>query len=564
MTCAHVVAGVDACTVRFHNLTTPIEVHATVKWRDRYDPATGRGDLAVLRLARSLATEIRQVPFAPFTALSTYHDRALTAHGFPRKFSAGVDTKCEVIAHNLIDGEFVQVQPINAVDRPLERGFSGAAVVLHTSYNVVVGMVTSVHDGEEGRWVGRILTPQVMCQIWPELLAHITLGDFSAPAYTQLRELLFAVTKPAAARIYSDATQGFVAPQAPRLTSALAVVEYLATDFSHDPDLRRTAVGRALSSIGEDRANEALREQLSQWSSIHLYPVREPIVVTPEPDAPPRASVFVEIERSVAPGKPPYRVRISTRFTGGGRAFGDEALMSRSKIRDYVVEQLVEALESIPTDQYKEVVVEFALPRGWLTSERVHGWRSPYDPSNRDLEIGYEYPVVVRDYERFQQPVQRHLLYWAEIDAASKAGRPVFDWVACTDSRDVDRVGRKIRLDDRPRGLALTTSPKRSKLVDVAMRGAVPVMIWPSWECANPGDGSSPHESCNGRQFADQVCLKMNQATESDPLRLLPRIVKNMRIEARDAGDDREQLLRDFVLLFDDPNWRRVAHLKSC
>ncbi|MBK3631027.1 trypsin-like peptidase domain-containing protein, partial [Streptomyces sp. MBT49] len=157
LTCAHVVHEADpqALTVTFTERpglpAVPARVIADGGWSGgTADP----GDLAVLELAYD--APIAPAALAPVDAA---HDRRpgrprkLVVYGFPLGFDEGTLAEYRITATQLLNREWIQLEAWQPGGQPLAPGFSGAAVTLADT-GEVVGMVTAA-AGDRGVHNGR-------------------------------------------------------------------------------------------------------------------------------------------------------------------------------------------------------------------------------------------------------------------------------------------------------------------------------------------------------------------------------------------------------------------------
>ncbi|GAA3235509.1 hypothetical protein GCM10020256_53430 [Streptomyces thermocoprophilus] len=186
LTCAHVALGREPLEVTFTEgvgrPTVPARIVAHGGWAGG---ATDPGDLAVLRLAQP-------VPFTPAAlapASAAYGDppRKLVVYGYPDGYDEGTLAEYRVTAAQLIMREWLQVEAWHPDGQPLERGFSGAAVTLADT-GEVVGMVTA--SGTRGVRNGRMMPTHVMARYWPDLEGLVPAAGHTADVRTRLRALV--------------------------------------------------------------------------------------------------------------------------------------------------------------------------------------------------------------------------------------------------------------------------------------------------------------------------------------------------------------------------------------
>ncbi|MFJ5260910.1 trypsin-like peptidase domain-containing protein [Streptomyces sp. NPDC088387] len=174
LTCAHVVQqaaeGTIAVTFTERPGTPAVPARVVVHGGWAGGP-TDLGDLAVLELERP-APVAPAVPALLDTADGT-RPHKLVVYGFPAGFPEGTLAEYRVTAPQLISGEWMQLEAWQPDGQPLAPGFSGAAVTL-VDTGEVVGMVTAA--GARGVRNGRMMPTHVMARYWPGLKDLIAAG----------------------------------------------------------------------------------------------------------------------------------------------------------------------------------------------------------------------------------------------------------------------------------------------------------------------------------------------------------------------------------------------------
>ncbi|MET9680897.1 S1 family peptidase, partial [Streptomyces coeruleorubidus] len=141
LTCAHVVGDGEGLTVTFTERPGSPPVPARVAAHGGWTGAgTDVGDLAVLELDREMP--IAPAALAPVDAAHGRAPRKLVVYGFPAGFDEGTLAEYRVTAPQLIKREWIQLEAWHPGGQPLAPGFSGAAVTLADT-GEVVGMVTA-------------------------------------------------------------------------------------------------------------------------------------------------------------------------------------------------------------------------------------------------------------------------------------------------------------------------------------------------------------------------------------------------------------------------------------
>jgi vWA-MoxR associated protein C-terminal domain len=201
-----------------------------------------------------------------------------------------------------------------------------------------------------------------------------------------------------------------------------------------------------------------------------------------------------------------------------------------------------------------DIELEFFLPRR-LLSYPVEEWSiSPYN------SLGAHYVVVVRDWDRFQEPIlwpgwQRK---WAsfEEDNVYDADTPeavLRKWVTCSDVPFGPGVlTRELRADELF-SLGLTFPPlPGGQHIDLAeaLDSGTAIVVWPRRPCIHAMGVQSGGEGCNGNFFRQDISHRLAGRRLAD----LPRIIWEMR---------KEQLPLNglgAVLLWDNPaHWPGVS-----
>ncbi|WP_053200890.1 HD domain-containing protein [Streptomyces viridochromogenes] len=139
---------------------------------------TDPGDLVVLKLERDVP--VRPAALAPVGVAYGARPRKLVVYGFPAGYNEGTLAECRITARQLISEEWVQLEAWQQGGQPLARGFSGAAVALEDT-GEVVGMVTAASGARDVR-NGRMMPTEVMTRHWPDLELLTRTANTSAAA----------------------------------------------------------------------------------------------------------------------------------------------------------------------------------------------------------------------------------------------------------------------------------------------------------------------------------------------------------------------------------------------
>jgi len=533
LTCAHVVDGLANPRVGFP-VAGVADVPATVVYRGPYDPDGGpawRGDVAVVELPEPV--DIRPAKFAPLRTLER-GEGGLRIYGFPRGHQVdGVPADVSARAQPRLGGQACVLKAAPGDEGRLAPGFSGAAVFLGST-GEVVGMVI----GHDRAWPGDglMFPTEVLAGHW-SVADFVTLGPFSAVAYRELVALLADVGEVTPLHLYTAVMERHVGgPSPPLMKTAQDVAECLATLSIAEAYKRRQYVGDLLHDLYQ-KADAPLRERIKAWDDRYVWaegevPPGERHRVPPEV-----TSVMVQITPSGAGN----RTDVTISKLGGPGDYGGPPL--RKPVPDKRVQETVEQeigafIESVPAD--RALMIEFVLPRRRLT-EPVESWHVAPDD---ETQLGWRYPVVVRDLGRFleDQPTRAYRLRAAKVPQAP------LHWARCQDLRVTGRFAAWLSDENRV-AIALATGPDQPEPVDQAFKAGIPVMLWPRGPA--PAHEDDPDgTSCIGRDFRRAIEAGLNDGQiDSLPVRL-----KELRREAGES--EMEHCARAVTLLWDDPDRR--------
>ncbi|MER5467333.1 trypsin-like peptidase domain-containing protein [Streptomyces sp. NPDC002685] len=546
LTCAHVVArsGTEEVSVSFARAedALPAKVVAHGGW-DGHD--TAPGDVAVLELDRSVALEP-----AEFAAPSdAYGDppRRLVAYGFPKRFEEGTLAEYRATADQLIDGEWVQLEAWAGHGQPLAPGFSGAAVTLADS-GQVVGMVSSAAR-DPGIRNGRMLPAQVIARYWPRLGELIPTPGYGPADKKRLRELVLARGpefdgRPECSpeRLYSDAVGAFGPPlPAGGFGSLWNATWYL---LSEVPDAE--AVARFAARLADFTEDAPTRSALRAWPSRVPDDRARPPLKAPGRAAAgtqPWSPILVEIEPSGS-GDHQFLVEVSAYNGRHRRVVGSRALPA-DRVRGYALERIDEAYHELEPGARE--LIAFVLPRRWLNTDVAHWQRSADD----DSPLGSFAPLVVMDLERRRSGGLQHKLLqkWLRLDGQSAAR---LHRIGCGSlGQDPVRLTIGLRRGADMVGFA---SPPRARgtrrLFQASLNAAVPVMLWPRSGCRGEHrDGV--REGCAGEAFLDRLAEHLADLPPSE----LPFHIHELRELAYASEDPDPHWAYDLVLLWEDPRY---------
>jgi len=504
LTAAHVVDGTGPVTVRFPARPDLGDVPATVEftgaWRRGGHP---HGDVAVLRLDRPV--DVVPARFAAEGALDLPH--GLVVIGFPAS-ADGYERIAAVHAlapWYLVDGEWTQLRSDEAFGPVVGRGYSGAAVTLRAT-GEVIGMVTAADRQDR---IGHMLSTARLRAHWGPIADLLPLGPVPPGEHRALRTVLRDVPV-ADARDAARRATGADDPEPDgallaAARSAYDVAAYLAQGLVADPRRARDLVARFTAAL--------------------TAPPRPPADVT----------VCVQVSRS---GAGPRKVLLGVRLFAGGEPLAEicHEVVTVTRLRARVEELLPRAIDERVPPQCR-VAVEFVLPRAWL-SLPVDTWAA--EPGG-SVQLGWRHPVTVRDLARYQRtaPDREHDRRWAHLRAG---GDDVVHWVDCRDAVEAARLAAALAVCGERAVLALAARPdpvERHPALRAGFDSGMPVMLWRRAACPqHGGDGE-----CPGQHFRSRL---------SDRIAALPRLTELpelTRLFRAQAGPDGDQL----TLLWEPP-----------
>jgi hypothetical protein len=509
MTAAHVVEGLDTVGVRFPARRDLGELPATVEftgpWRRDGEPD---GDVAVLRLRRPV--DIAPARFAARGALDV-PGTALVAVGFPS--ADGLERIAAVrvdFPSYLVRGEWTQVRSDEAFGPAVGKGYSGAAVALADTQEVI-GMVTAADRQDR---IGHMLTTARLRAHWAPLADLLPLGPLPAAAHRALRAGLGDVP----------------------VAKARAAARRATGDDHAEPDPAALAGARSAYDIAA-----YLVEQLAAPHRAQPLLERFLTALDAPPPAPAEVTVSVQVSRS---GAGPRKVLLGIRLYADGQPIAEvcNEVVTAARLRGRVEELLPHAIdERVPPDC--RVAVEFVLPRAWL-SLPVDTWA---ERRGSTVQLGWRHPVTVRDLARYQRtaPDREQDRRWAQLDR----GGDVVHWVDCRDAVEAARLAATLAVCAQRAVLALASPPdpvERHPALRAGFDSGMPVMLWRRAACPPHCDGAD----CPGRHFRSRLTDRISLLSR---LRDLPVLTCALRAEAgRDGGDP-------MTLLWEPPLPRSAA-----
>lgn len=511
LTCAHVVhgAGSQPLAVSFPQLRgsgpVPARVVAHGGWGGR---RTDAGDLAVLELDR----EVPVAPAALAPADVAHGDRKLVAYGFPAGYDEGTLAEYRTTAPVLISDEWIQLEAWSGYGQPLAAGFSGAAVAL-VETGEVVGMVTAT-AGARGVLSGLMMPTHVIARHWPDLGGLVPTPGHAQADRARLRALVEKAVRTGLAcdpvRLYADAAGPFDPEAPPEGFASLWAAAWFVLCELDDP-----------ATVA--RFTERLDALLNA-------PVAVPSDVPPD-----WSPILVELGPSGA-GRGMVRVEVSA-YSGGRRHPVASDTVPETRLRAFVQDGIEAAFRHLTPGA--DELIAFSLPRDWLDWPVDRWERSPDDAT----PLGCFHPVVVTDHGRRRGGTRNFLTRaWSALDvsAGSRVQR-----VGCAGAEDPRRLRQLLR---RP-GACLAGfgpaphAPGTRAHFEASLAAPAPVMVWSRSGCAA---GEKCAEGCAGSVFLNALDAHVRQVPPGE----LPRSVLALREEA-DVEDG--HWARDIQLLWDDP-----------
>ncbi|GGV65238.1 serine protease [Streptomyces massasporeus] len=531
LTCAHVVGGGEDLAVTFTERpgtpAVPARVVAHGGWSGG---VTDPGDLAVLELDREMP--MAPAALAPVDAAHGPTARRLVVYGFPDGWDEGTLAECRVTAPQLIRREWFQLEAWHQGGQPLAPGFSGAAVTLADT-GEVVGMVTADSGSGEVR-TGRMMPTQVMARYWPDLRSLVPTSDHTSADRARLRALVEKAARAGVdcdpARLYTAAADPFDPPPPEEGFGSLWSAALFVLCELDGPGAARTVARFA------DRLQDLLHA---------------PAV---EPSAPDWSPILVELGHSGA-GDGLVRVEVSA-YSEGRRHPVQSGTVEQHRLHAYVQEGIEAAFRHLTPGA--DELVAFALPRDWLDWP-VDRWESAPDD---DTPLGCVYPLVVTDHAR-RKASTRHVLTrtWKRLDSWPGAR---MHRVECGGPEEPGRLRLRLRQSDAClAGFGTAPAAVRTRPhFDVSLAAPAPVIVWSRGGCGSGQEECAGADGCTGKAFLDALDAHVMAVPPAE----LPRHVLALREEALAEEDHWAhgiQLLWDDPRLFADPHAVTAAHARS-
>jgi hypothetical protein len=554
LTCAHVVDMMKHPRVSFPARrelgSLPVVAEISKQWRRGGDNSA---DVAVLRLAQPVP--IRPARFASRNALS-FALQDLVVIGFPIAAGEGgrIASVTATTAQMLLQGEWVQLESLKEFGPNVGKGYSGGAVALRSTLEVV-GIVTAADKVER---LGLMLPLTKLVEYRADLLDLLPLGPIDPSGHRMLRALLTGLPVTNAAWVYRCAVGDELLPDLPdsgRLSdrdTAYGIARYIAEELLFDDQegsAVRSALARLCHQLADETADPVLTDSLRDWAGKHsTRTVRYGQYSPPQPKVTSRVSV--QVRRSAA-GAQSMLLEVSVQSAGGREEHVVSERVKTSQVQNAVQELLPRVInDHIPSGG--SVMVEFVLPRGWL-SRPVEEWTLGHRGA---VQIGWRHPVVVRDLARFEiRHNDRELgRRWATlIDPAADAA--VVYWVRCRDIAMSRQIAASLALDSQRAILALVNPPAPVASDHVLRAGfdsGMPAMLWRRSRCQDHEDADSP-VPCEGERFESDISAELTGFLAQTPIYELPELVRRLRVTAGECPDHQPHHGRGLTLMWDPP-----------
>jgi hypothetical protein len=361
-------------------------------------------------------------------------------------------------------------------------------------------------------------------------------------AYRELVTLLAEVSEVNPLHRYNAVMDRYAGgPPPPVMKTVQDVAECLATQSLAKPYKRRQYVGDLLYDLYQT-AGEPLRSRLRAWNLQYVWDAGAVLPGAHHRTPPKLTSVLVQINPSGAGD----RTDVTLSLLAGEDDCGGPPVhrpVPDKRVRDAVEEEIGTLIESVPDD--RALMIEFVLPRRRLL-DPVESWRVAPDD---ETQLGWGYPVVVRDLARFlEEPPKRAY----RLRAAKVPGVPLH-WARCQDLRATSRFAAWLSDENRVAVALATGSEHPPDCVDQVFKAGVPVLLWPR-EPAPEHEDDPEGTICSGRDFRRAI---ENGLTDGR-VDLLPARLQELRRQAGESGADAERLGGAVTLLWDDPHRRPV------
>jgi NTP-dependent ternary conflict system VMAP-like protein/trypsin-like peptidase len=564
MTCAHVVEGTEKPAVAFPCSPIVGEVPVHRVWRgDWVANSDNYGDVAVIELRDKVPIE--PAPFARRDHRPFLGREQLAVYGFPSSDPQGVLAKCAAHPQLLIGGEWCQLDAWSSVGQALTLGYSGAAVAVART-GEVVGMVTAADDHDDKR-LGRMLPLERLCEYWGPLRDLVPLGPFSPTVRRQLRHLLSDVPMTGLPRLYASLVNRMQAPALPpEVTNAYEVAVFLAEDMVSGNDFDDARTRKLVRSwcrlVANYVSDKATRDGVFEWLATQDN-IDQPVAYLPSNNPPTGSPSFTSVIVHVAPsaaGQDRYMLTIWRLVDGGSDVQEYCGRLTPGKLRAVVEDQVPRIVDKIPAGL--EVRVEFVLPRGWLVKP-VDEW---YADRAGKVRLGWRYPVVVRDLTRFasdsnDRELRRRVMV---LHLGRVPTTEVLHRLPCRDRRTLSQLSAALSRGSHRAILVMASPPRpaaRHRGLTAALATGFPAVCWPRTACADHDTPPRLREldnrvNCAGERFCQTLEAEMAEFLRDNPANRLPELVRDLRARAAELDNQEAHCGRALTLMWDDPDRR--------
>ena len=158
--------------------------------------------------------------------------------------------------------------------------------------------------------------------------------------------------------------------------------------------------------------------------------------------------------------------------------------------------------------------------------------------------LGYRYPVVIRDWERFNDAEDRNhaKIKW---DRLSRLNTTPLRWLRCVERRTPEQLYRwfEAKIERATLGMPGPADAYTDAL-SAALDAGVRVALWRQARCEahDDKDNSRNNSPCDGMLFRQAARMKVS----TEPVDLLPQKLKDLRLSPG--------ILSESVMLWDNPH----------
>jgi len=244
------------------------------------------------------------------------------------------------------------------------------------------------------------------------------------------------------------------------------------------------------------------------------------------------ASVVVQVEPT---GRAPDLYTLTMWLYRGSASINvflrDKTARPRQQTFDAVCAALPGALGQLGNS---DAIIELVIPLP-LFDEPAETWQVFRE---RYARLGYRYPVVLRDLDRFND-LEARSHSAGRWDWLSTQPGTALDWFGCA-NKQADEVLYR-RFEQRPTLAAIGMPEPADHVLEAAISAGVPVAVWCRSACTGCAADAIAAGACPGKQFQQVV----DPAVHAAPAPSLPALVKTLR--------NAHRLGLGIVLLWDNP-----------